>query len=324
MEQLTAVRSDRKLEMDQPQFEVVRLVEGLGFGDGSITTVGINPELLLKIDQAISSPDILIAVGKNDAGDVLADDGCGDGRHVELITKAQAVLKRSLHRSKVFGGGVAMGVATLVGLGRASGQPLESVFENSMANLQTNKIDFGAHTDSLEHPGASGCGAIDRSPQSIAAAVHYESQIRGVIDVLGVDPAGIDEVFENYRKYAAEIANHNGFNGYVVVNKIKQLSKVVKQLGGTHKERRIILNTVPGFTVNQYYVRNFTDDEGQVFAVDTWRLEEIATKLYDNDEQVKHQALLSELVYMLGVAAVLTDGTLPVDIIKEKATLNTV
>ena len=310
--------------MDKPQFEVVRLSEGLGFGEGVITTVGEKPNVLQKVDEAIASPKILVAVGIDDNGEVITDDGCGDGRCVDLVFKAQDVLKRSLHRAKVFGGGVTMGVATLIGLGRATGKPLQAVFEDSMSTLQTNKVDFGAHTDGGEHPGGSGCGAIDKAPQAIAAAVRYETHIRGVIDVLGVNPNGLDDVFAEYRTYAAEIAPQTGFSGSKVVDKIKHLGKIVKQLGGSHKERRIVLNTVRGYTVDQSFVRDYTNDEAQVFAVDTWRLEDIANNLCNGDEQDQHKALLSELVYTLGVAAVLTDGKLPVDLIKESKALVTV
>ena len=100
--------------------------------------------------------------------------------------------------------------------------------------------------------------------------------------------------------------------------------RILKRFVVALYESRIVLNTVRGFTVDQSFVRSYTNNKAQVFAVDTWRLEDIANSLYEGDEQAQHKALHSELVYTLGVAAVLTDGKLPVDLIKESKALVTV
>ena len=315
MEHLQLINNERKVEMDKLEFTVTRLSEGLKFGDGTISSVNESQAVLLRLDEAIASHKLLVRIDVDDEGNIITDDGCGDGRGVKAIFKGTEVLKRSLNRAKVFGGGAAMGVASLVGLGRAAGKKLQTVFDESIGNLQAKKMDFGAHIDDGEHPSSSGCGAIDKSPLAIAAAVQYESEIRDVINVLGIDSTGLDAVFINYRTYAEEITTDTEFSGLKVVDRIKGVGKVVKELKGPHKERRIILNTVRGFTVNQAFIRESTDDAAQVFAVDTWRLEDIANELYEGDAQAQHQALLGELVYTLGVAAVLTDGELPVDLV---------
>jgi hypothetical protein len=45
-------------------------------------------------------------------------------------------------------------------------------------------------------------------------------------------------------------------------------------------------------------------------------LQEIAERLTGDNERLRQQALLSELVYTLAIAAVLTKGNLPIDIIQ--------
>ncbi len=70
-------------------------------------------------------------------------------------------------------------------------------------------------------------------------------------------------------------------------------------------------------TVNQRLIRMVTGDKAQIFGIDIWRLENIAAKLYPDQPELQHKVFLSELVYTLGVAAVLTKGDLPVDMIQE-------
>jgi hypothetical protein len=76
-----------------------------------------------------------------------------------------------------------------------------------------------------------------------------------------------------------------------------------------------VLNTVRACTVNQKLIREITDDKAQIFAVDVWRMQDIAGKLYD-DRAAHQRAFLSELIYTLATAAVLTKGDLPVDVVE--------
>jgi hypothetical protein len=81
----------------------------------------------------------------------------------------------------------------------------------------------------------------------------------------------------------------------------------------------IIMNNFKGHTVDQSLVRQATGDSLQVFAFDVWRVEEIAQKMYPDDAEKQHLSVLSQLVYSMGVAAVLTNGDLPVYSISERA-----
>ena len=96
-----------------------------------------------------------------------------------------------------------------------------------------------------------------------------------------------------------------------MVGEIIDSGKIVKELTGKHLEMYIVLNDVEGYTVNQELVREVSGDQVQVFAVDVWRLKELAAELYEQPEE-QALALKSMLVYTLAVAATLTKGDLPV------------
>jgi hypothetical protein len=91
---------------------------------------------------------------------------------------------------------------------------------------------------------------------------------------------------------------------------------VIKMLNGEHKERGIVLNHIAGYTVNQRKIRESTQEQAQVFAVDVWRMNDIAMQLFPGQYDLQHKAILSELVYTLATSAVLTRGDLPVDMIQ--------
>ncbi len=305
----------------RPSFNVTRISEGFAFGHGNISAQEEDPEILALVDDTIhNSPDILVPVDKTDDGQKLEDDGCSDGRKATLVFTAKEVFKRSLNRAKVFGGAVAMTAATLIGLGKAHGKSLNMVFEKAKDTLVEKGINFGGHTDEHAHGEDSGCGAIDRAPEAMVASLKYEGPIRGVISVLEDDTTGLDEVFANFRRYvSSDTSTQPAYSGRKVMDGIVAAGKVVKKLGGEHRERRIILNKVRDHTVNQKLIRLVTGERAQVFAVDIWRLEDIAIKSYPDQPAIQRKALLSELVYTLAVAAVLTKGDLPVDMIQESS-----
>jgi hypothetical protein len=297
--------------MNQPQFVTERISDGLAFGHGEISSAE-EPEVLQIMHETVCSKEILVPIDRDDEGKVIDDDGCSDGRGTKVVFTLTETYKRSLNRAKVFGGAVAMTAASLIGRGRAKELPLNEVFTAALGDLQEAEIDFGAHIDEDAHGENCGCGAIDKAPQAVLAALKYETPIRSVIDGLGIESSQLDEVYANWRSYVPELATYPQYNGKNVMDKIIGSGKVVKQLAGDHREKAIVLNTVRGYTVDQELVRRKTSGRAQVFALDLWRLEDIFTKLHDEQPQEQQKAFLSALVYTLAVAAVLTKGDLPV------------
>ena len=304
------------MEMNEkipPQF-AVRNLDSLNFGWGSISGKEADQLTLALLDETITSnnPDFLVQVDSD-------DDGCSDGRPaIETYIKGEPVDHNS-NRAKVFGGAVAMTTATRIGLGLAHGQELPKVFEVSINDLRQKGIQFGAHTADHTPLGASGCGAIDFAPEAGTAVIKLEPRIReAILSLTGDDTgSGLDVVQYNFRKYFGDAAAQAApYSGRQVMDRIEEAGPVIKKLGGEHRERRIVINFVRGYTVNQNLIRMVTNDKAQVFAVDGWRLHDIAKGLYPDDPDKQQQAELSQLVYTLGTSAVLTKGDLPINIIE--------
>lgn len=307
------------------KIEVTKLSDGLGFGVGGISVrerQDVDAVLKSKIEAAIISPDILVTVDADKSGTMLDDDGCGDGRGVHRVLERGKEHSKSLNRPKVFGGGSAMAMAMLIGLGKYQGKTLLDLFAAAITQLQERFASFGAHTDTHAGGASSGCGAIDKAPAVIANAGTFKAEITQTIQALGVDTTGLDKIFEHYQHFAERL-NDQDYAGAKVMDRVVQSGKVVKELADDHREMYIVLNATHGYTVNQNLIREMSDGKVQVFAVDMWRLQELVRKLYpidlthsEADQEKMHltqqTAFLSELVYTLAVAATLTKGDLPV------------
>lgn len=295
----------------KPSFTVNRIIKGFEFGHGAISGKSVDSKILRRVDELIhNNGDILVPVE-------IDDDGCGDGREVLTVFSYDQKFKRSLSRAKVFGGAATMAMACSVGLGQTSHASLGELFEKAIKRLDELGMDFGAHTDEHMHGFSCGCGAIDNAPQILLATLKYELPIRGAITLLMDDVRCLNEVFNNFRAFVPQLALTTEYSGRRVMDTIlnNKHTRVVKQLGGDHKECRIVLNTVRGFTINQQLIRAQTKGAAQIFAVDVWRMEDIAKKLYLSKLDFQ-KAILSELVYTLATAAVLTKGDLPVDMVQ--------
>jgi len=313
-----------------PTISVTKVVDGLGFGDGAVSfaeqaAIAGNEDLADRIDVIVHDANILTPVDAK-----AHDDGCGDGRAVATRTGAISskvngdvqTFGRSLHRPKVFGGGAMMATAMRIGTSDHQ-EALTDLFTDTIGELQVAGIDFGGHTHEDAEAPNSGCGAIDEAPAVIRAAGKYRDQITAVILQLVGTPedtaamqaltANLDTVFTRFAVMEQHIG---GYQGATTMQAITDAGKVIKELAGVHREVCILLNMVPGYTVDQGFFRAQTDDRAQTFAVDVWRMQLLAKALYQ-DVQAQELALLSEFVYTLATASVLTVGDLPVYVINK-------
>lgn len=319
MEYADLERSDEML----PRIEVAKKADGLGMDNGTGTISCIerealegNEDLAQRTDEVITSSLILANVDTDKDGNQLSDDGCGDGRGVNKTFTKDSEFMRSLNRAKVFGGGAVMTGAVRIGTGKARGRTLQQTMQDSIEDLAEKGIDFGGHTDNHAHDELCGCGAIDKAPIIVETAVRFAAGIENTIEALDVDTQHLAGVMENYRAYAQSIRGQE-YSGRKTMDGIIDSGKIVKELADDHKETRILLNFVEGKTIDQEYVREMTDGRAQVFGVDVWRMQQIASELNMNDsgtvdKAAAEKAFLSELVYTLATAAVLTKGDLPV------------
>lgn len=298
---------------------IAKISDGLGIGEGSISATAIagsvDADMINRVDDAINSPDILVDVSRDDDGQLVDDDGCGDGRMVTVVMRGRELLRRSLNRAKVFGGGSTMAMADLVGSGEA-GETLLATFRVAINELAEKMINFGAHTaDQAVGSEKCGCGAIDEASTVIARVAEYRDAIADQFEALGVSADGLSDVLDNFANFAQKIANQE-YRGADVMQLIVDRGKIVKQLGGSHVEARIVLNYIPNKTLNQRLVHSISDGKVDIFGVDVWRMQELAADLHPGDELAERRAFQSMLVYTLAVAEVLTKGDLPVYAIK--------
>lgn len=303
-----------------PELQITKLADGLGmnYGTGTISALELehkdgNEDVADLTDQAIQSPNILVKVDSDEHGTMLQDDGCGDGRAVNAISAklggVRHFFEHSLNRAKVFGGGAVMTMATRIGRGHGA-ETVNDTLDESIIHLADRELDFGAHTDNHAHGENCGCGAIDKAPAIIAAASHFRDGIADTIAFLDVDTTGLEQVQDSFDRYASVIKD-KPYSGRNSMDSIVDAGKIVKELADDHRETRVMLNMVEGYTVDQGYVREVTDGRAQVFAVDVWRLKQLAEQLYSNETE-QLQAFQSMLIYTLATAAVLTKGDLPV------------
>jgi hypothetical protein len=194
---------------------------------------------------------------------------------------------------------------------------MEETMGVAIEELDEHNIKAGAHTDDQASGKNSGCGAIDNAPRVVRASVKYEKEIRETIGALGVDTSELSSVYANFHAYSGAMPDEENYSGRRVMGKIISAGKVIKQLVGEHREKYVVLNSVKGYTVDQALVRERTGGRADVFVVDLWRLEDIATGLHPEDAEAEARTYLSELVYTLGTAAVLTKGDLPVYLIHQ-------
>lgn len=306
--------------------------DGLGFGEGKISVKtrlqdagdALTPEVMEAVDDEIRNGEILVPIDRDDSGQLITDDGCGDGRGVNMVMRGMDVLKKSLHRAKVFGGGLTMGVAARIGLGSAK-KILKEEYSLEADAFKHYGIDYGAHIDEDFGEKNSGCGAIDQAPLNIANAIKYRNRIEQTIEAVsgyvfgGYDEnmkGALDEVFGNYQRYHDEQPNED-HAGSEIIDVAADDNKVVKELDNKegHREVAVVLNLVENMTINQQLIREKTGNVAQAFGVDIPRLFKIANRRYE-DEKDRRAAFVSMLVYTLSTATTLTDGTLPVYITK--------
>jgi hypothetical protein len=288
--------------------------KGLGYGEGTISSAEVDTDVLEDVLHTIDSDDILVAIDQDKEGNLIDDDGCGDGREVANIYEGTKVRERSLHRAKIFGGGATMAVAALVGQGKKKDKNLQDLFSTAIGDLAKHNLPFGAHTDNHAHGDNCGCGAIDKAPRIIENVSRYEEQIAAAAALILGDDTGIQQVIDNFKNYHKA---HEGqaYRGSGVMEEIIEDGKIVKELSGAHQEVAIVLNMVPGYTIDQQKIRTVSDGHAQVFGVDVPRLTTVSERLYPEDKAAQKKAFISMVVYTLATAGTLTKGDLPVFVV---------
>lgn len=304
------------------RIEIERIVDGFGFGDpegiSHKNRADVSAEEINTAENFITSQEVVVPVDTDKDGQMLDDDGCCDGRGWKrIIVKVNDVVHekaRSLFRPKTFGGSATNTTAGLIATGRAAGATLRETFTKAIGTLEDRRIGFGAHTDDHAHGPNCGCGAIDKAPQIIDNVITYENEIRGVMDMLGIEQRHADRTFDEFKGFQPTM-DAESYKGADVADEVIEEGKVVKELEGKHLEMYVLLNEVYGTTVDQEKIRDLSQGKIQVFGLDVWRLRELSGRAFDEPED-QAVAFAGMIAYSLGVSATLTAGDLPVYSIK--------
>lgn len=346
------MRSEEMIEVEHEQPYEVTLFGTMGFGNPN---AGISLEkhaseelfeqMRDKAAEIITSGAAMVAVTET-------DDGCFDGRPTGGLverdsegTRGIRVIDAEHERPMVAGGGYATGTTIRIALGE-HGESIDEAIQATGRTLYEKGIVCGAHTGPVHGEGTCGCGAIDLMDKNMANAVSTYSEgiktatqaiVEGVVGVQ-FDEASYEKAMKNWRealedetyfatstgasRSEAILATQDAINE---ANPNGTLEAVTKDLEGKHNEWFLTINTVEGKTFSQAKFRALmaehfptTDpaDLPQVFPLDAYRLGEL-TKASVKDDEAFMTGLEASIAYQLGTAAELTDGTLPIYIIKK-------
>ena len=323
--------------------EIVDLApEGLGFGEGSISTKKQleNPELYgltletLKVGAEVVKSGAAFVEVDVDAN----DDGCGDGRPtaaIYVMNKLNGLrqkFNKSRRRAKIFGGGLIVASSMLRATVGGGIEPDETVLQDRVAmagKLDTRGIRYGGHTDNHAHDEICGCGAIDKYPQITVNALKYRAKITDTLKAVygneGFEERreAINEVFESYEDQVASVSYFKDAEGKKTLEVMEQHGSVIKQLSDEHLEDFIVINDVENTTFDQRLFDEEMEKRGvegtaQAFVVDAWRgrmyadfIADIAEKEYGmNREWAYKKAEADFWIRTLAVSATLTAGDL--------------
>lgn len=278
------------------------------------------------------------------------DDGCFDGREAEglavqsqdgvVVTKE--IDKPNHERPLVAGGGYANAVVIRIATGNR-GENIEDDYRTVPFVLKENGVVCGAHRAKAHAEGICGCGNIDKQKQILKdASVNYFAPIKEVTQTL-TEAMGYkfdndrydssmqawDEAVEDPKYFAGSTGDSRSKVIMEIQDEINNLSgdgkllTVTKNLIGEHNEKYITINLREGKKFSQSRLRNLLSREfpgvdsthfPQVFSLDAPRLVEITEALEEPENTLT--GLQASLAYQIATAAELTDGSLPVFVIK--------
>jgi hypothetical protein len=289
------------------------------------------------------------------------DDGCLDGRCAVAIaypTNGQVFETKAVQnngdneRAKVAGGGYITGLAMYRALYDSQATVTQDLALVT-AEFTKQGIYCGAHTgaNGSQETAKTDCGANDRLEEIMRNGTRYANEVAGVASELikragqSYNPDAMSVGFDGWMTTLDGNDYLVDSNGVTRLDAIKQSIAdaqesassvddkvaVIKHLGGSHKEIRLVVVCEQGKTFSQTELMERHPDVDpqelpQVFVLDIWRIEELAWAVAripkGGDEQWTDGELQDRFAaaYHAGVAyqvatyITLTDGSLPVDI----------
>jgi hypothetical protein len=225
---------------------------------------------------------------------------------------------------------------------------IESDVEEYRSLLTKLGLDYipGGHEDesNAEHPENTGCGAIDKMLEILKVMGEYDIDDQGARKYLVRDYAweiakpymekeGFEKAFEGIQ-VMLQTLNETHFNDRYfqkeestgstrfrsgILNKVKeggrQLGKnTVERLSGEHNEVFLMVNYVTGETFDRDGFSSETGGKAQAFNYDVWVIAQRAQNVFPDDAEKQRTFILTNIMYAIGTAMVLTDGSLELGI----------
>lgn len=312
-------------------------------------------EMIAKTHEIIASGECMVRCDHH-------DDGCIDGRCVDTIAvpdgKGFSVKRVESNvgneRAKVAGGGLLTGLAMFKAIGEDLVSPDDDL-AYLVEGFAQQGIYCGAHTGShgSEIKKTTDCGANDRFGDILSTAINNDVHIANVTKVLlgpiheSYDSGVLQKDIRNWQHIVTETNNLSQSNGTSRLDVIRggmlnahnkmhddERASVIKNLGGNHNEIFLVVNYAKRLTFSQTKLREALHDEypgvelsalPQAFALDMWRVDELAKAVASLPEQKTgrirseaevndryERALYAGAAYQVATYVTLTDGTLPI------------
>ena len=248
--------------------------EAVPLWKGKISSAGVSEkrmrELVKKIDRYYVPAD------------PEAPTQCIDGR--------PGTEKDRPHGAKIPGGtaGVAFAVAILGAKSLREGKTFVKDFARLLRRYKKEGYPIGGHVDDHAHTGI-GCGAIDRMPdvldtmQEPAFAGAVEGYLSSVLEADEYIPGLVGALIKNAKKVQRRKDSYFG-DGYGKGTRdaLKTVGgeNAVETLTGGHQEALLVINLVPGTTLNRDAFSSSNTDGAQAFNYDFWAVRQEAERLY--------------------------------------------
>jgi hypothetical protein len=88
----------------------------------------------------------------------------------------------------------------------------------------------------------------------------------------------------------------------------------VERLTGKHNEVFLLVNTIDGETFDRDGFAAETDSRAQAFNYDVWVIAQRAQDVFRDDTEKQQTMILANIMYAVGTAMALTDGSLEVGV----------
>jgi hypothetical protein len=174
-------------------------------------------------------------------------------------------------------------------------------FQSVLSYLTQNGYEVGGHSDDLDHPAQSGCGANDRLNEIYDFIVRHGKDLQDIARSLGVDMA--DDIVDQIMTRASVRTDFS--TGQEILSCLETVdADHVDHLIGKHKEVAAVLNTRAGTTLDRVALAKEFGTDYQSFNVDIWTFEK-AARIIATDEEDYQAKFAAFVFYNLSTAHVL-------------------